>query len=139
MLIGMLKRAARALGEHGREVLDGTPVAVPAGFKRPETLEEQIKRLIQSRDFGKAISGNDEAEDFDEANDFDIPDDPPDPASPHEEWFDPSLERNVTAHEAVSQHAQLTQEAERKDKRRKAPPAAEPPAEPPPAEKPAST
>lgn len=101
MLIGMLKKTARALGAHGREELDTTPKEVPLGFKRPESLEEQIKRLIQQPTFGKAVSGSSEAETFDEANDFDIDDDPPDPASEHEEFFDPVLQRSLTPAEVL--------------------------------------
>lgn len=121
MLIGMLKKTARALGAYGREELDTTPVAVPAGFKRPETLQEQIKRLIQQPGIGKALSGNDDAEDFDEANDFDVPDDPTEPVSEHEEFWDPALMRGVTAAEVLnpSQKQGLDKATEKAQARRR--------------------
>lgn len=150
MLIGLRKKLARALDPDGlgRESLDPTPVAIPAGFKRPETLQEQIKRLIQTPGIGREISGDPEAEDFDEANDFDISDDPADPASEHEEFWDPALRQGVTPAEVLnpSHKAGLDKATERAQARRqpkvKSPPAgSDEPAEPPasPAAKPPST
>lgn len=121
MLIGTLKRAARALGAYGREELDTTPKEVPLGFKRPESLEEQIKRLIQQPTFGRVVSGDAEAETFDEANDFDIEDDPADPASEHEEFYDPVLQRTMTPAEVLEpkRQAELSKRtyAKRPDKK----------------------
>lgn len=108
MLTGFIKRAARALSPEGRESLDPTPVAIPVGFKRPPSLEEQIKRLVADRDIQRSLS---EAgvETFEEANDFEIPDDPPDPAALDEEWWDPALRRTVTAREVYEQRDQLAE------------------------------
>lgn len=56
----------------GREIPDPTPMAIPVGARRPESLTEQIKRLV-----GGALSSRmaeQGAETLDEANDFDIPD-----------------------------------------------------------------
>lgn len=112
MLTGFIRRAARALSPNGREALDPTPVAIPVGFKRPPSLEEQIKRLVADRDIQRSLS---EAgiETFEEANDFDIPDDPPDPAALDEEWWDPALKRTVTAREVYEQRDQLAALTER--------------------------
>lgn len=82
------------LDEQGREIPDPTPMAVPAGFKVPETLDEQIRRLIRG-----AISTHADAqgaETFEESEDFDIDDDMFDPSSPYEEVFDPVLGRGIT-------------------------------------------
>lgn len=82
--------------EAGPEV-DGSPVAVPAGFKKPETMEERIRRFVRNELSSEAAQAG--AESFDEANDFDIPDDPVDPSTPFEEFFDPALGRSITPDE----------------------------------------
>lgn len=85
------------LDKFGREVPDPKPVAIPAGFKRPETLQEQVARLVRT-----TLSRQAEAqgfESFEESQDFDIPDDPVDPSTPFEEFFDPNLGRALTPDE----------------------------------------
>lgn len=77
--------------------IDGTPVAIPAGFKKPETMEERLKRFIRREMSDAAVRQG--AESFDEANDFELPDDPVDPATPFEEFFDPVLGRAITPRE----------------------------------------
>lgn len=54
----------------GREIPDPTPVAMPAGVGRPESLAETIRRMVRNEQFVAALGG---AESFAEANDFDIP------------------------------------------------------------------
>jgi hypothetical protein len=51
------------------EEQDGIPVEIPLGFSTPETLEQQISRLVRAY---TADTGN-EVESLDEANDFAIP------------------------------------------------------------------
>lgn len=85
------------LDEHGNEVPDPTPVAIPAGFKVPETLQEQIKRLIRTS--LSAAADEQGMETFEESEDFDIDDDMFDPSSPYEEVFDPVLNRGITLDE----------------------------------------
>lgn len=67
-----------AAGLYSREVCgeiyeaeeqDGVPVEIPLGFQTPETLEQQISRLVRAY---TAETGN-EVESLDEANDFFIP------------------------------------------------------------------
>lgn len=84
---------------------DPQPIEIPAGFKKPETLAEQVKRLVRSERFAQEMeqSGN---ETFDEANDFDIEDDMWDPSSPYEEIFDPTLGRGITHDEFVRNEAE---------------------------------
>lgn len=84
------------LDQYGNEVPDNTPVAVPAGFKHPESLHDQIRRLIQVE---KLNIDGEEMESFEEAEDFDIEDESFDPHSPYEEMFDPMLGRAITPDE----------------------------------------
>ena len=54
---------------YAEEVQSGEPVEIPLGFKTPETLEEQIKRLVRTFTAETGV----EVESLDEANDFAIP------------------------------------------------------------------
>lgn len=69
--------------EKGREILDPTPVAIPLGFGRPESLEEKMHRMVRS--YVSAIAQNNGHESFEEADDFEVEDDDTlQPSSPHE-------------------------------------------------------
>lgn len=81
----------------GREIPDPKPLELPAGFKRPETLQEQIRRLVHSEHFMMEREAAGE-ETFDEADDFDVDDDF-DPSTPFETFFDPVLQRDVSPEE----------------------------------------
>lgn len=65
----------------GREIPDTTPVAIPAGWERPLSLHEQIKRFIRTELSSQAELQGEES--FEEAEDFDV-DEEPDPVSPYE-------------------------------------------------------
>lgn len=80
----------------GHEVPDPRPVAVPVGFKRPETLAEQVQRLVRGAISRQAEEAG--AETFEEAEDFDVGDDF-DPTTPYETIFDPVLQKEVTPDE----------------------------------------
>lgn len=82
------------LNERGEEIPDPTPIEVPAGMKRPETLAEQVQRLVrrQVSDYA-ALHGH---ETFEEADDLEMDDDF-DPSTPYEVEFDPVLGRDLTA------------------------------------------
>lgn len=67
--------------EQGRELPDPTPVEIPVGFQRPESLQEQIKRLVRTELSAQAQAEGFES--FEEADDFEVGDDY-DPSSPHE-------------------------------------------------------
>jgi len=84
------------LDAKGHEIMDPTPVSLPAGFKRPETLAEQVQRLVRNQVSQEAHKAG--AETFEEAEDFDIEDEI-DPSTPYEAEFDPTLGREVTAQE----------------------------------------
>lgn len=59
--------------ERGRELPDATPVALPLGAKRPESLTQQIRRMIRTEMSGQAAADGNET--FEEANDFDVQED----------------------------------------------------------------
>ena len=70
---------AKSFDARGREVSDPTPVEIPVNFRRPETLQEQIRRLIRTEMSAQAL--NEGKETFDEADDFDI-----EPDEPRSKW-----------------------------------------------------
>lgn len=86
----------RRLDEFGREILDPTPVSIPAGFKRPETMEERVQRLVRTQLSAEAAAKGEET--FEESEDFEVGDDF-DPSTPYETFFDPTLGINVTPQE----------------------------------------
>lgn len=94
------------LNEKGQEVLNPTPLAIPFGFQRPPTLQEQIRRLMRYEyEFMKQATGDDietpeEADDFDVGDDFEI-----DPVSGHE-YFDPELDPRVVPQETLREEIQ---------------------------------
>lgn len=57
----------------GRELPDPTPVELPLGFKRPESLNDQIRRMIRGEMSAQASAAGNET--FEEANDFDVDED----------------------------------------------------------------
>lgn len=59
--------------EHGRELPDPTPLELPAGLKRPESLQESIRRMIRT-DFSAYAESHGE-DTWEEANDFDVDED----------------------------------------------------------------
>lgn len=83
---------------HGHEILDPTPVAIPAGFKRPETLAEQVARLVRSERWKQDMEAAG-VETFEESEDFDVDDEFFDPSTPYEEVFDPVLRKGITPDE----------------------------------------
>lgn len=87
-----------ALDKRGHEIPDPEKIAIPSGFKRPETLAEQIQRLVRSEALAKEARDAG-METFEEAEDFEIEDEMFDPSSPYEEVFDPVLGRGITLDE----------------------------------------
>ncbi len=71
------------LDERGHEILDSTPIAVPVGFKIPESLDSQIRRFVRQELSLQASAQGQES--FEEADDFDIEDDF-DGNDPKSEW-----------------------------------------------------
>lgn len=66
----------------GKEYPDPTPIEVPIGYNRPETLQETMRRFIRDELSTQYTRSGHES--FDEAYDFDIEDDDPDPLSQYE-------------------------------------------------------
>lgn len=61
------------LNEKGHEILDPEPVAMPVGFRVPESLTDQIRRFVKAElSLAASAQGH---ESFEEADDFDIEDD----------------------------------------------------------------
>lgn len=75
---------------------DPTPMEIPAGFKKPESLQEMVQRLVRRQVSEAADAAGFET--FEESEDFEI-DDMFDPSSPYEEVFDPVLQRGITLDE----------------------------------------
>lgn len=76
------------LNDKGHEILDNTPVAIPVGWKRPESLQEQMRRMIRT-ELSQAAA-NEGFETFEESEDFDVEDDAPDPQSQWEIQYEPN-------------------------------------------------
>lgn len=84
------------LDENGREMPSDAQLRIPVGFKRPETLAEQVQRLVRNGLSQYAESQGKET--FQEADDFDV-DDEMDLHTPFEQFFDPVLGKDVTLDE----------------------------------------
>lgn len=97
------------LNERGHEVLDSTPLRLPIGFKRPETLAEQVQRLVRTH--LSQVAEAEGYETFEEADDFDIPEDDHMVPSPYEMEFDPVLGREVSAEMILEQREKLYRNA----------------------------
>lgn len=61
--------------------------ALPVGTKRPETLAEQVARLVRHSEFARMVNARG-LETFEEADDFEVDDDIPLPDTPWEKDFD---------------------------------------------------
>lgn len=81
------------INEKGQEVLDNTPVSIPARFRRVKNLAEQIRETIANEEF-RAYLNSQDLETPEEADDFDVGDDY-DPRSPYEM----SLEQELRGYE----------------------------------------
>lgn len=98
---------------NGAEMPDPRPMQIPVGFRRPETLAEQVQRLVRT-----SISRHAEMqgfETFEESEDFDVGDDF-DPRTPYETYFDPILGKDVSADEFRRNQAIYKQRFEKKGK-----------------------
>lgn len=105
---GLFKSKSGRHDTDGQEVLDSTPIALPVGFKRPETLAEQVARLVRSESFNSQMRSQGR-ESFDEANDFDFDDE--DPLTPYE--ADPELATVQAANRGFIEERPIS--VERKD------------------------
>lgn len=90
-LVDKAHRLCHSLNSDGSEAPDPQPMFVASGLKKPETLQQQIRRMIRNEASLYAMEHGSES--FEEADDFDIGDDF-DPESPYELEFD---QENFTA------------------------------------------
>jgi len=90
------------LTHDGKELLDQTPVAIPVGFKKPESLQDQIRRLIRMEQY-QALVNSGEAESLEESDDFDIDEDMPDFSSPWELQADEMYREALQAAQETSE------------------------------------
>lgn len=74
------------LNEKGHEVLDPTPIAIPVGFKLPESMTDMVRRFVRHELSRQADEKGFET--FEESDDFDIEDDPPLPETKWELNYD---------------------------------------------------
>lgn len=81
----MLRKKVQEISKRFFEPFDPKPVAIPVGFKRPPTLQEQIQQMIRTQISAQAAMNGQES--FEEAEDFDVDDDF-DPMSPWEQDFE---------------------------------------------------
>lgn len=72
--------------------------AIPVGSKRPETLQEQVARLVRHSEFAKEVAARG-LETFEEADDFDVPDDPY--PMPKSYWEDQDMATIDAMHQGV--------------------------------------
>lgn len=86
MVFRFLDRFRDSDGNYKRFTPDDTPMVLPVGFKRPETLAEQVARLVRSHEFTRHVESQG-FESFEESDDFAV-DDGYDQSSPYEDNFD---------------------------------------------------
>ncbi|QXP07906.1 MAG: hypothetical protein [Arizlama microvirus] len=111
------------LTDTGAEINNDPPVAVPANYKRPLTLAEQVRLMCRTQ--LSQMAANEGHETWEEADDFDVGDDF-DPSSPHELIFDPELGKELPQEikrELDASRKQFDEEIV-KQRKEKAPPAA---------------
>lgn len=92
----------------GRELPDPRPLEVPAGYKKPESLTEKIRRMVRT-DVSEWASQRG-AETFEEANDFEIEEDDALEHPTHHELHE----------EVVNEQLRVIEEKKRDDHRRRA-------------------
>lgn len=87
------------LSDKGKEKLDPTPMAIPVGFERPLTLEQQVARMMRNQyELQAKVRDMSGVETPEEADDFDIDDDPIELSTPYEQHFMPDVtpEQQIT-------------------------------------------
>lgn len=104
------------LDENGHEVLDNTPVEIPVQFRRPETLAEQVARLVKANQVN--TPGVEEFDDFEDFDDFG--EDPADFATPWETVFDERTGKEVYKAEKAFLDNIMTEAKRRTEALRKA-------------------
>lgn len=87
--------------DQGREIPDPTPVEVPFAARRPESLQDMIRRLVRT-DVSKAAEQVG-AETFEEANDFEVGDDDAELSATHHELHEEVVNEAVRVRREISE------------------------------------
>lgn len=78
----------------GYEYLDPVPKSASLGFKKPPTLQEMIKQMVQSENWRRAMDQQG-METFEEAEDFEVDDEELPIKSPWELQYDPETRKEM--------------------------------------------
>lgn len=100
------------LDKNGHEIPSQETSRMPLTMKRPETLTEQVQRLVRTSVSAYAANQGDET--FEESEDFDIGDDF-DPSTPYETYFDPVLQKELTPVEFKANQSRYREEYLKKE------------------------
>lgn len=84
-IVNKATRLVASLNKDGTEKPDPESLTAPVGLRKPETIQEQIRRMVRTE--ASLYASEQGQETFEEADDFDIGDDY-DPTSPYEMNFD---------------------------------------------------
>jgi len=72
MLTRLFKKISPRHDEHGRELADQTVLAIPAGFEKPETLDQKLARMFKAHlNQHAAQTDHDTFEEYDDFEDED--------------------------------------------------------------------
>lgn len=91
----ILRQRARGF-DGAKQVVDGTPMAPPIGYKPTPSMVDIVRQMVRSERLAQAAreAGH---ETFEESEDFDVGDEPEDLRSGFENDFDPPLEELLKA------------------------------------------
>lgn len=100
----------------GEELMDPTPVALPMHFRRPESINDMMKRLIKTHLSKAAAAENSES--FEEADDFNVEGEEKEPTTPYEDDLEgldaPAINEPKERHDAFKKKLQKIDEARKK-------------------------
>lgn len=133
-------RGLASLNARGEEILDDTPLALPIGFKRPQSLQERMRYLLRNELIQRDLDAAG-IETFEEADDFEVGEQDPLEGTPYEDHFEPEipglaareqeiragavadrpLEKKVKAAETIKRHWRKSKKSESKAKEKAKP------------------
>lgn len=103
--------------EKGEELPNSTPLELPVGFSRPQTLQERMRYLLRSEELKRALESAGE-ETFEEADDFDVEEQDPLEGTPYEDDFEPDIPGLAAREQEIRAGAVLDRPIEKKEKAR---------------------
>lgn len=92
------------LDPSGREIVSPLPMEPPLGYRKQESMAQQIRRMVQSEHL-RIAAANAGMETLEEADDFDVGDDY-EPHSPWENDFDPPISELTKAGREIQRERQ---------------------------------